>query len=635
MRGPFKRPLWMMLALGVSTVTASCQAPAPGTMHAGAPRSASLLPIAGRVTFEPERVRTAQVVMADLAKGATVSLIDLASGNTVASSISDASGQFVLTFENFTPTPGVGYILEAVKGLSLGSAPNHPGLPAVRVRTVLVWNGGWQSFTNVTPGAGISISPATTALAIAADLRRAGGTSIEASNLVGKISGSTFTETGTGLTAAADFNPVLGLVTSALSQDQDPVATLARDATSGQYRLTTAVPKITGLSPSPAIPGSNLVISGQGFDANPSRTQLWFGSIPAATWSLSTDGSTLTVPVPSNAISAPLNLRQPGNTEQVIDPFLFVKGTMATFSGDGTAETLDGPRGRGKPGCLVGAAIDPHGYFVIATYLDGFIRTMDRFGYLKTLAGNGTQSFAEGTGSQVAFAQPYGVLPLPDRSILVADYGNHRIRRLQRDGSVTTFVGTGSSSNTDGTGTAASIGYPVGLARDASGNIYTCSWNGKTIRKITPGGTVSTFLTGLDGYQFPIDSAGNMFIGSPLTRQIHRVNLSNGSVTAIAGSGSSGVADGPAASATFNEPVGMALAPNGDLYISDYWQYRIRKLSGGVVSTVIGASGVAGNADGPATSATVWNVHEMAFDPTGKALFLFQAYGNAIRVYVP
>ncbi|MEB3187898.1 MAG: IPT/TIG domain-containing protein [bacterium] len=611
-----------------------CQLPASNPRITPAARPAATT-VQGRVTFAPEPGRRVQVALADLARGATVSLIDLATGNTVASSISDASGQFVLTFQDFSPQAGAGYILEAVKGLSLGTSPNHPGLPAVRVRTVLVWNGGWQSFTNTTVGVGITISPATTALAIAADLRRAAGATIQAGNLVGKLSGSSFTAAGTGLTVAGDFDPALTLVTSALSLDQDPVATVSRDATSGQYRLTTVVPKVTGLNPSPAVPGSNLVITGAGFDANPGRTQVWFGSTPAATWSLSTDGSTLTVPVPATAISGPLVLRQPGNTEQVLDPFLFVKGTVATFSGDGTAETIDGPRGRGKPGCLVGAAVDPSGYFVIATYLDGYIRTMDRFGYLKTLAGNGTQGFAEGSGSQVAFSRPYGVLPMPDGSILVADYGNHRIRRLQRDGSVTSFVGTGSNANTDGTGTAASIALPVGLARDAAGNVYTCSWNGKSIRKITPGGTISTFLSGIDGYQFPIDGTGNMYIGSPYTRQIHRVNLSNGSISAIAGTGASGVTDGPAASATFNEPVGMAIAPNGDLYISDYWRYRIRKLSGGVVSTVIGASGVAGNTDGPAGSATVWNVHQMAFDPTGKALFLFQAYGNAIRVYVP
>ena len=623
-------PLFLSLTVSLT----GCQWIVPS--HGIAPEMATIpTALRGGVTFETMTSRTVQVALADLAKGATVSLIEVSSGNTVASSITDAGGQFLLTFKDFSPQSGAGYILEAVKGLSVGTKPNFPGAAAARVRTVLVWNGGWQSFTNTVAGVGISISPATTALAISADLLRSGGVTINPSNLVGKINGSTFSQDGTGLTISTDFNPVLGLVNSALSLDQDPVATVSRDAKTGSYRLSTVVPKITALSPNPAVPGSNLVVSGSGFDANPTRSQVWFGEVPAATWSLSTDGTALTVPVPSAAISAPLVLRQTGNTDQVIDPFLFVKGTVATFSGDGTAETLDGPRGRGKPGCLVGAAVDPLGYFVIATYLDGYIRTMDRFGYLKTLAGNGSQGFAEGSGAQVGFAQPYGVLPMPDSSILVADYGNHRVRRLQRDGSVTTFVGNGSSSNTDGTGTSAGLGLPVGLARDASGNVYTCSWNATSIRKITPGGTISTYLTGINGYQFPIDAAGFMYIGSPATRQIHKVNLSNGATSVIAGTGASGVTDGAALAASFNEPVGMALAPNGDLYISDYWSYRIRKLSGGVVSTVIGNSGVAGNIDGPAGGATVWNVHEMAFDPSGKALFMFQAYGNAIRVYVP
>ncbi|MBU6428512.1 MAG: hypothetical protein KGR26_05860, partial [Cyanobacteria bacterium REEB65] len=86
-----------------------------------------------------------QALMSEVASASTVSLIDPTTGNTVASSVTDASGSFILTFSNFNPSNGSAYTLEAVKGLSVGQAPNRPGAAAVRIRTLLFWNNGWQS----------------------------------------------------------------------------------------------------------------------------------------------------------------------------------------------------------------------------------------------------------------------------------------------------------------------------------------------------------------------------------------------------------------------------------------------------------------------------------------------------------
>ncbi len=632
--------VWLALLLTACQVPLQAAQQAAGAVARAA--AADRLALRGRVEFggsgsSVARFRT-QATLDEVATGATVSLIDAGSGNTVASSISDASGSFFLAFDGFNPQPNVAYTLEAVKGLSVANVPNQPGAAAVRVRTFLYWSDGWQSLTNSTPGSGILISPATTALAVVAGLRKAAGQTVNLLTLVNKVSGNTFSESGTGLTATGDFNPVLALVGSALELGADPLAAIAFDPAIAAYRLSTPVPGAVSVSPRPAVIGSNLTVTGAAFDAKPGRTQIWFGSVPAATWSFSADRRVLTVPVPGGAVSAPLTLQQPGNVTQILDPFLYVKGTVGTFAGDGTALTIDGPRGMGKPGVGIAAGFDSNGEFVYSTYLDGYIRRIDRYGYISTIAGTGVRAFADGVGAAAAFNIPIAIVGAAGGNLFVSDMSNNRIRKITPNGTVSTFAGNGTSDSSLGNGTAAGISAPIGLALDRQGNLYCAEWTGaQRLLKITPSADVTVLWAGpLRSYQLALDPTGNYLItGDINTRKILRVSLADGSVTTLAGSGVQGVTDGAALSATLTEPVGLAVAPNGDIYFSDYANHRIRRVSGGTLTTVIGATGINGNIDGPAATAGIYFVHDIAFDPSGTALYLAEAFGAAIRVYVP
>lgn len=154
---------------------------------------------------------------------------------------------------------------------------------------------------------------------------------------------------------------------------------------------------------------------------------------------------------------------------------------------------------------------------------------------------------------------------------------------------VSTLAGAGFANNgwIDGTGTTARFWEPHGVATDAAGNVYVADRYNHRIRKITPAGVVTT----------------------------------------LAGNGTAGFADGPAANAQFNSPVGIAVASDGSVYVNDLLNFRIRKISNGIVSTYVG-TGAPTNNDGPVATATVNSYSNLVFDNNGNMFF---SGGNKIR----
>jgi len=177
-------------------------------------------------------------------------------------------------------------------------------------------------------------------------------------------------------------------------------------------------------------------------------------------------------------------------------------------------------------------------------------------------------------------------------NVYVADLYNHRIRKITPAGVVSTFAGTGSAGHADGTGTEAQFNLPYGVAVDSSGNVYVGDLDNHRIRKITPAGVVSTLAGSTEGFadgtgtetrfSYPgrvaVDSSDNVFVADSGNHRIRRITPA-GVVSTFAGTGIRGHADGTATTAQFNYPTGVAVDSSGNVYVADFSNHRIRKIT--------------------------------------------------------
>jgi hypothetical protein len=279
-----------------------------------------------------------------------------------------------------------------------------------------------------------------------------------------------------------------------------------------------------------------------------------------------------------------------------------------------------------------GLAVDSAGN-VYATY-DQTVLKITPPGGLMTLAGTAGQSgSADGTGSAAQFFNPYGLAVDSAGNVYVADSANETIRKITPAGVVTTLAGTaGQSGSADGTGSAARFDGPFGVAVDSANNVYVADSFNYTIRKITPAGVVTT-LAGTasqsgsaDGtgsaarfgehVGVAVDGAGNVYVADTGNATIRRVTPA-GVVTTLAGAaGQFGSADGTGAAAQFFAPEGIAVDSAGNAYVVD--NDTIRKITpAGVVTTLAGRAGQSGGANGIGSTALFEEPVAMALDGAG------------------
>ncbi|MFZ9047033.1 MAG: hypothetical protein ACO2ZZ_14360, partial [Cyclobacteriaceae bacterium] len=239
-------------------------------------------------------------------------------------------------------------------------------------------------------------------------------------------------------------------------------------------------------------------------------------------------------------------------------------------------------------------------------------------GEVTTIAGTGSAGSLDGTGTAASFNGPTSVAIDINGNVIVADQGNHKIRVIDTGGEVTTLAGSGTPGSSDGNGANSSFNLPTGLAIDGSNNsIYVTDLFNQKIRKIDSEGNVSTVAGSgssgsLDGngteasFNFPVgivlDAEGSIYVADAFNHLIRKINSDN-NVTTLAGTGIAGFVDGNGSSASFNTPTGLVLDPLGNLFVIDQNNHSIRKIiSNGDVSTIVG-SGSAGDADGDGITA--------------------------------
>ena len=311
-------------------------------------------------------------------------------------------------------------------------------------------------------------------------------------------------------------------------------------------------------------------------------------------------------------------------------------GGLGSADGTGAAARFNGPRG---------LAVDGAGNVLVADTGNHTIRKISPLGVVTTLAGTvGSAGDTDGTGAAAQFHYPRGLAVDAAGNVFVADTSNLTIRKISPAGVVTTLAGTAASlGSADGTGAAARFNYPRGLAVDAAGNVLVADTGNHTIRKISPAGVVTTLagtatsLGSTDGtgaaarFSSPaglaVDAAGYVFVADTSNHTIRKISPA-GVVTTLAGTaGMSGSTDGTGAAARFNLPIGLAVDGAGNVLVADYKNHTIRKISpAGVVTTLAGKAGVQGSLNGTGAAARFSSPTGLAVDGAGNVLVV--DYGN-------
>jgi DNA-binding beta-propeller fold protein YncE len=153
--------------------------------------------------------------------------------------------------------------------------------------------------------------------------------------------------------------------------------------------------------------------------------------------------------------------------------------------------------------------VDGEGSIIITDFWNHRVRKLTADGTVSTLAGSGIAGFADGTDAAAQFNGPEGVAVDDEGSIIITDNGNHRVRKITPDGTVSTLAESGRTGFADGAGAAAQFNHPSGIAVDGEGNIIIADCGNKRLRKITPDGTVSTLFADSCGFRgVAIDANG-------------------------------------------------------------------------------------------------------------------------------
>lgn len=321
---------------------------------------------------------------------------------------------------------------------------------------------------------------------------------------------------------------------------------------------------------------------------------------------------------------------------------LIGKNAVTKYAGSGEVGQDNGALLSATFNIPLGITRDEDDNLYVTDLFNHVIRKVSNSGHVSTIAGTGAIGYVDGTASEATFNEPSSIVIDSQGNLYVADRENHAVRKISLSGEVSTFAGNGQRGYMDGQGTSAQFSRPTELAIDSNDNIYVTDQSNYRVRKISPEGVVSTIAgNGDSGYvdgdgtiaQFSqltgitVDLNGNIYVSDYDNHRIRKINP-QGNVSTLAGSSTRSVIDGLGAEAAFYSPFGMAIDEKFNIYITD--QRYVRKITPDGQVTTIAGSNQNGNTDGEGLSASFNEPHGVVIDSKGD-LFITESSNNFIR----
>ncbi len=364
---------------------------------------------------------------------------------------------------------------------------------------------------------------------------------------------------------------------------------------------------ILSITPTNGSAGTIVNIMGSGFNSSKNLDTVRFNGVTATVSGATT--TMITATAPDNGSTGPISVTNGSST--YVGPAFTFPDDVSTFAGSGLSGSANGQGTSATFSAPENGVFDNNGNLYVADYGNNLIRMITPNGTVSTFAGKTTAGFANGQGTNASFKNPSGLVFDTQGNLFVADEGNNAIRKIDPQGNVTTFAGTGLVGFRDAQGTSAAFDQPIGLAIDATSN--------------------------------------QLYVADSRNNAIRQIDLSSANVSTLAGTGQPGskdgvISNGDAVNATFNSPRGLALVSVGsgtgetvNLFVADYSNNKIREIfmSNGAAA-VITIAGDPNNALGFTNNPTTFNGPNsvcIGYDRnTGlRELFIADASNHAIR----
>jgi uncharacterized protein (TIGR03437 family) len=318
------------------------------------------------------------------------------------------------------------------------------------------------------------------------------------------------------------------------------------------------------------------------------------------------------------------------------------QGIITTVAGTGTAgfNGDGGPATSAQLNLPYGLAVDASGNLYIADLNNNRVRRVSPSGAIDTYAGSGGNGSSGdgGAATQAQLLSPRNLAIDSGGNLYIAEFAAHRVRKVAPGGTITTVAGTGIAGfrGDGGPGTVAQLAFPAGLALDAAGNLYIADSGNQRVREVVGNGAIvtaaggSTAATLITPLAVAIDAAGDLLVADATT-EVYEATVSGKWLTAAGTSSAGFYGDGgPATAALLTQPLDLAADGNGNLYIAD--QHRVRRIAvKGTITTVAGADYLYGIGDGgAATAAELSMPSAVALDAAGD-LYIADTGTNRVR----
>lgn len=316
-------------------------------------------------------------------------------------------------------------------------------------------------------------------------------------------------------------------------------------------------------------------------------------------------------------------------------------GTLIVFAGNGLPG-FSGDQGQAVNASLrgpQGLVIDAAGNLFVSDSADNRVRKVSPDGTITTVAGTGVAGFSgDGPATANQLNQPRGIAVDIAGNLYIADSANNRVRKVTPGGFMTTFAGAGVSANNGDGGSAAlaNLNTPAAVKLDAAGNVLVATLG--AIRKIALDSTITTAFTANGGLTLnpaglAIDLQNNLYVSEGSSQVVFKI-APGGGVTVVAGNGASIFSGdgGPAINASLNGPAGLEISPAGVLFVADRGNLRVRSIDlNGIVRTFAGNGNYRFSGDGQsAFSAAMRQPVSVATDSLGD-VFIADLLNNRIR----